>query len=107
MSMRAASTMMHQQDIHVKVEPRHKACSHRVGQLVQTLTKVIKARRRSLGISQEMLAETAGLDRGYLVSIEGAKRNPSIITLLQIAVALRIPASELIGLAEQMISGVD
>ena len=78
-----------------------------VGEVVRRLTEVIKRRRRSLGISQQMLADSAGLDRGYLVSIEHAKRNPSIITLVQIAVALSMPASELVGLAEQMANDHD
>jgi len=65
------------------------------------LGKVIRTRRRSLGISQQTLAEVTGLDRGYLISIEHAKRNPSITTLLHIAAGLRVRASELLHQAEE------
>src|SRR5262249_41639810 len=65
------------------------------------LGRVMRTRRRSLGISQQTLAEVTGLDRGYLISIEHAKRNPSIATLLHIAAGLRVRASELLHQAEE------
>jgi DNA-binding XRE family transcriptional regulator len=75
------------------------------GNLTEALAEVIRRRRLDLGISQQTLAVVTGLDRGYLISIEHAKRNPSITTLYQIAAGLRIRASELMSLAEQQING--
>ena len=73
------------------------------GHLTEALAEVIRRQRQALGISQQTLAEVTGLDRGYLISIEHAKRNPSITTLFLISAGLRIPASELLSLAEKVI----
>ena len=41
----------------------------------------IRELRKTLGISQEKLAEIAGIDRTYLASVENGKRNISIVNL--------------------------
>lgn len=54
----------------------------------------IRELRKTLGISQEKLAEIAGIDRTYLASVENGKRNISIVNLEKIIVALNVTISD-------------
>lgn len=54
----------------------------------------IKELRFSRGISQEKLALIAGLDRTYIASVEGGKRNISIVNLAKVWNALEITGKE-------------
>ncbi|HXS99093.1 MAG TPA: helix-turn-helix transcriptional regulator [Elusimicrobiota bacterium] len=47
-------------------------------------------------ISQEELGALAGLHRTYIGGIERGERNVSLVNILKIARALRIPASKLL-----------
>ena len=51
--------------------------------------------RTERGLSQERLAELAGLDRNYIGQIERAERNVALVNIIRIAKALEIEASEL------------
>jgi transcriptional regulator with XRE-family HTH domain len=51
-------------------------------------------------MSQEQLAETAGLDRSFISLVERGIQSPNIVVLLKIAEVLNIPASDLIARAE-------
>jgi transcriptional regulator with XRE-family HTH domain len=51
----------------------------------------IRELRREQGVSQERLAELAGLDRTYVGGIERGERNPSLKNIAKIAAALRVP----------------
>ncbi|MBV9923897.1 MAG: helix-turn-helix transcriptional regulator [Acidobacteria bacterium] len=55
----------------------------------------IKQRRQKLGISQEALAERAGLHRTYIGDIERGARNLSLENIEKLAKALEIPISDL------------
>lgn len=59
-----------------------------------TVGKRIKELRNNLGISQEELANIAELDRTYITSVEGGKRNISIVNIEKLAKALNITLSE-------------
>ena len=52
--------------------------------------------RLSSGLSQEKLAEMAGLDRTYINSTENGKRNLSLINIFRIAEALGVQAKDLL-----------
>ena len=52
--------------------------------------KRVKELRNKLGISQEELADLAGLDRTYITSVECGKRNISIVNIDKIARALNV-----------------
>ena len=54
----------------------------------------IKVLRNKLGISQEELADKAGVHRTYIASLEVGKRNISIVTLEKVVVALEVTMSE-------------
>lgn len=57
----------------------------------------MRAARKRLGISQEVLAEVAGLHRTYVGAIERAERNVSIDNIERLAVALGLDVAELLA----------
>jgi|GEM_PF-26440 len=63
--------------------------------LHRTLGVAIKTERSVLGISQEQLAERAGLHRTYVSDVERGARNPSIGSVEKLARALQISVSKL------------
>ena len=62
--------------------------------ILKKLGERIKQLRKGAGISQEKLAELAGLDRTYINSVENGKRNISIINMEKICIALEISLSD-------------
>lgn len=57
----------------------------------------IKAKRDALRISQEELAEKAGLHRTYIGGVEQGRRNLSLLNIMRIAKALEIEPKELLA----------
>lgn len=57
----------------------------------------MRYRRLEMGLSQEKLAELAGLHRTYISDIERAERNISIDNVEKIANALEIDAARLLS----------
>lgn len=55
----------------------------------------IRALRKEAGLSQEVLADTAGLHRTYVGAIERGERNISLINIVQLARALRVKPADL------------
>jgi transcriptional regulator with XRE-family HTH domain len=55
----------------------------------------IRALRQNRGLSQERLAELAGVHRTYLSSLERGERNVSLDNIHAIAEALGLPPAEL------------
>lgn len=51
--------------------------------------------RRQRGISQEKLAELAGLHRTYVSSVERGGRNISLLNIEKLATALDVPLTRL------------
>ena len=56
----------------------------------------VRARRQASGLSQEKLAELAGLHRTYIGSVERGERNLSLINIYAIASALGCAPAELL-----------
>ena len=56
--------------------------------------KRVRELRNSIGISQEALADLAGLDRTYITSVECGKRNISIVNIEKLANALQVSLKE-------------
>jgi len=52
--------------------------------------------RKDKGWTQEELAERSGLSQQYLSALERGKRNPTILTIYEIAVALGVSHVELV-----------
>jgi transcriptional regulator with XRE-family HTH domain len=61
----------------------------------QALGRAIRAARRERGFAQEAFAARAGIDRSYFGAIERGEFNVSLDTIVKIAAALKVPASEL------------
>ena len=57
----------------------------------------IRNARKEKGLSQEALAELAGIDRSYMGGIERGEHNLAIMNLLKIADALGVKASYLLN----------
>ena len=69
---------------------------------LKALGEAIRTRRGEIdGLSQEGLADLAGMHRTYVSEIERGLRNPSFRNLFKLAVALEIPLSELVAHAER------
>lgn len=52
--------------------------------------------RRDRGLTQEQLAERSGLSQQYLSGLEQGRRNPTIVTLYELAIALEVSHLELL-----------
>ena len=58
--------------------------------------EVIRRAREKRGVSQEQLADEAGLHRTYISLLERGLRNPSLTVITQLAQALKVHAAEII-----------
>jgi len=63
---------------------------------IQSLGRNIRKFRKAKGLTQEQLAELAGISYKYLGEIERGETNPSIDTLKRIAEGLNIPLESII-----------
>ena len=62
----------------------------------------VKDRREELALTQEDLAELAGIHRTYLSDVERGTRNLSLVNVERVAVALKLRMSELFQRVERM-----
>lgn len=53
--------------------------------------------RKERGLTQEQLAERSGLSQQYLSGLERGRRNPTVVTLFEIASALGVSHVELVN----------
>jgi transcriptional regulator with XRE-family HTH domain len=56
----------------------------------------IKELREQRGMTQERLAQKAGIGRSYLARLETARQDPTLSTLEKIAKALRVKVARLV-----------
>ena len=54
--------------------------------------------RREKGLTQEEVAELSGFSQQYLSSLERGRRNPTVITLYELALALGVSHVELVAI---------
>ena len=69
--------------------------------LYKCLGDVVAFRRKKLQMSQQELAEKAGIDRAFISNIEQGKRNPSFGAVANLAYGLQIRYSRLISKCEE------
>jgi transcriptional regulator with XRE-family HTH domain len=60
------------------------------------LAKNLRRLRQEKGLSQEAFADEAGLQRTYVSELERSKRNPSIMIIEKLAVALGVSPGKLL-----------
>ncbi|MDR1710096.1 MAG: helix-turn-helix domain-containing protein [Candidatus Accumulibacter sp.] len=65
--------------------------------LMKALAGEIKARRAGLKISQEELADRAGVNRTYIGKIELARNQPTVAVLFRISQALEVEPPEFVS----------
>lgn len=66
--------------------------------------EVIRELRKANRISQEKLADISNLDRSFISLLECGHKQPSLITIFQLAKAFNISASKIMSLVEKKIS---
>ena len=65
-----------------------------------SLGNVIRARRESLGYSQDTFADAIGMHRAYYSSIERGERNLTLSTLARVATGLGLRPGKLLEQAD-------
>ena len=65
--------------------------------------EVIRELRKANQLSQEKLAEGSNLDRSFISLLECGRKQPSLITIFQLARAFNLPASKILSLVEDKI----
>jgi len=65
--------------------------------------EVIRDLRKANQISQEKLADMSNLDRSFISLLECGHKQPSLITIFQLAKAFNLSASKILSLAEEKI----
>ncbi|MCA3758224.1 MAG: helix-turn-helix transcriptional regulator [Phenylobacterium sp.] len=62
-----------------------------------SLGDAIRVRRQALGMSQEALADAAGINRTHMGEVERGRRNISFMSMVKIAKAMDAKASDIIA----------
>lgn len=76
-------------------------CPAQKRSLTDRFPEVLRELRQAKGISQEELAERAGLHRTYISQIERGIKTPTLKSLEQIAAALNTPVSAIMKRLEE------
>jgi len=74
--------------------------THAGSKELTALGRAIRGLRLEAGLSQEALADEAGIDRSYVGGIERGEHNLALINIIKIAKALGITTSELLSKAK-------
>lgn len=74
------------------------------GEPIKSFGLVIKHLRLDYGLSQESLAMEAGLDRSFLSQLETGRKQPSLLTIFQLARALKLSVADLMMRVETAMS---
>lgn len=65
--------------------------------------RAIRELRKASHLSQEKLADMSTLDRSFISLLENGKKQPSLITIFQLAKALNISPSKILANVEEII----
>jgi transcriptional regulator with XRE-family HTH domain len=63
---------------------------------VERVAMRLKALREQKGLTQEQLAQRAGISRGYLARLETARQDPRLSILERLAEALKVSVAKLL-----------
>lgn len=61
----------------------------------------VRSRRQALGMTQEAFAAKSGLSQQYISGLERGLRNPTVVTLFEMSVALDCSPADLISPASK------
>ncbi|TAM95400.1 MAG: XRE family transcriptional regulator [Rhizobiaceae bacterium] len=64
--------------------------------LRSVVARNLRLQRQASGLSQEQLADRAGLDRNYVGKLEREENSPTVDTLEQLALALQVDVESLV-----------
>ena len=64
--------------------------------LLRNVGEIIRQHRRMCGLTQEQVAELAGMNVTYLSDVERGKRNVSLINLARLAKAFGMPLEDVL-----------
>lgn len=56
----------------------------------------VRALRQAKGWTQEQFAERSGFSQQYISGLEGGRRNPTVVSLFELAQALGVAPAELL-----------
>jgi transcriptional regulator with XRE-family HTH domain len=65
--------------------------------IIAAIAHNVRAKRKALGLSQEALADGAGVDRTYVSQVERRQRNLTVTVLARLAKALKVSPGELLA----------
>jgi transcriptional regulator with XRE-family HTH domain len=65
--------------------------------------KAVRKFRTATGISQEALADLAGIHRTYVGDVERGERNISLVNMMRVASALRVHLSQIVQEMEKQL----
>jgi transcriptional regulator with XRE-family HTH domain len=65
--------------------------------------QIIKSFRKRVKFSQEKLADISMLDRSFISLLENGKKQPSLVTIFQLAKALNSTPSKILAAVEKQI----
>ena len=63
--------------------------------------EVLQELRLGQALTQDKLAELANTERSHISALERGEKGPSLATILSLADALSVPASEMMGMVEK------
>ncbi len=70
-------------------------------QVAKVFGQVLRKQRHEAGLSQEMLAFDADLQRTYISVLELGQQVPSLVTVFKLSSALKISTSDIMDLLEK------
>ena len=75
--------------------------------LLAAFGAAVREQRQQRGLSQEALADLAGLQRTYLSEVETGRRNVTLVNIGRLATALGVGVGELLATAEGRLSSTE
>lgn len=72
------------------MEPPGQFACHAAMDIRKVLGENVRLLRQEAGLSQEELAARMSVEQGYISRLEAGSRNPTIVTVAEIAAALRV-----------------
>lgn len=76
----------------------------RANRVQRAFGKAVRKHREAAGVSQEQLADLAGIHRTYIGDVERGERNLGLVNVYRIADALNVTVSELVADADAFLN---